>query len=619
MDQPHGHSLNGPAASLATVRRLLGRHVSWEAALIIAAFATHLTFQLHATVYHGNWGQDWVTHKLWTADAAAHPWRFWTHYTQGRTNPPLYHLLTGAVKRAAGTPHYVTALGVMNVTLGIIGALCFYAVVRRLVQAPLVRVAAVVFVLFLPFAMIHAQVHAADALATPLFWLMLWLLVRLQPDASWAAFVASLAVVMLLEMASSVVKFTFGSFIAAAAVWSFLQWWTRQWPAHRLAVAVLLIAVVPAVFARAEMRRYQAEQANSLGIDFLPVGRLSEAAMNPRSILFLRPADYDILSAPAYEWTVNGQYELLVNNKHSFPALLHLAMFTDILNIYQFDPYDYYFGQRTAENHRRMRIAVRTAIVATLVTAAGVLVMAARSAFTVLVRRDGRDLGVLSVLLFSSAWFVNIVGLLPFVKWAYLGGYWLPRLLAPALLGFFAVAFVFLDRCRLSRRWQIAVLAAVLAQSSLHASFLWPHPSPGPLYEPNGDAAAVSSGVYLRVMNWQDWPGVCQQHACWFQRRLGIVINRPVDGRSETWNLKFALMSGASGIPTPYRVRVSSPRSAPRDVDVYERTTVSLDVALAPGRNDVVVDVVSPLEIVEGDDPLVRMVRISDVQLHPIE
>ena len=37
--------------------------------------------------------------------------------------------------------------------------------------------------------------------------------------------------------------------------------------------------------------------------------------MTPRSILFFRPADLAILDAPAYDWTVDNRYELLINNK----------------------------------------------------------------------------------------------------------------------------------------------------------------------------------------------------------------------------------------------------------------------------------------------------------------
>ena len=105
----------------------------------------HLIFQLHATAYHGNWGQDWTAHKQWTAEAAADPWTFLTQYRQGRTNPPLYHLLCGVVKRAIGTTRYVTALGVMNVMLGVIGACCYCAVARRLIASPVLRVASVIF------------------------------------------------------------------------------------------------------------------------------------------------------------------------------------------------------------------------------------------------------------------------------------------------------------------------------------------------------------------------------------------------------------------------------------------------------------------------------------------
>jgi hypothetical protein len=157
---------------------------------------------------------------------------------------------------------------------------------------------------------------------------------------------------------------------------------------------------------------------------------------------------YEVLNAPALNRKVDGKFDLLVENKHSFPALLHLAIFTDIMNIYQFDPYDHYFGIRTLRNHHRMRWAVRSGILISVLTLAGVIALLARSTITVLLRRDSRDIRIFIVLLFCVAWFANIVAFLPFVPNSYMGGYWTPRLLAPALIGFFIPGFTFLDRSR---------------------------------------------------------------------------------------------------------------------------------------------------------------------------
>jgi hypothetical protein len=139
---------------------------------VIVALGVYLLFQVHALAFHGYQGQDWTTHIQWIAQAAEDPWKFFNHYEEDRTNPPLYHLLAGAVKRLVASPNDLPGIGLMNVVFGFIGACCTYGVIGRLIASPLLRVAAMVLFLFLPFAMIHAEVVASDALATPLFWVL---------------------------------------------------------------------------------------------------------------------------------------------------------------------------------------------------------------------------------------------------------------------------------------------------------------------------------------------------------------------------------------------------------------------------------------------------------------
>jgi hypothetical protein len=625
MDQSHG----GSASSVVPSSEATDSRVEWarswpESAFVVAAFVIYLVFQLHAAAFHGYWGQDWVTHKIWINEATEHPWTFLTHYSQshefragGRTNPPLYHILCGLVKRTVGVPHYLLVIGLVNVALGFAG-LCFaYGVIYRLIASPFVRAASIVFILFVPFAMVHAQVIASDALATPLFWFLLWLLVRVSSERSKWSLAVSLVFLPWLLMAATLVKFTFASFILATGIWAILLWWTRLWSARRSAVALVVVTVIPMLFAYLNMVRYGSQLNSTLGIAQPPA--LSEAAMNPRSVVWLRAADVDVLHAPAYNWKVNGKFDLLVENKHSFPALLHLAIFTDILNIYQFDPYDHYFGIRTLRNHHRMRTAVRSGILISIFTVVGVIALLARSTITVLFHRDPRDFLIFIVLLFSMAWFANIVVFLPFIRISYYGGCWHPRLLAPALLGFFIVGFTFLDRSRwMSRKLQIAVLVVVLTQSAVHASFMWPTRSSGRLYESDADIAA-SADTILRVFNWQDGPTSRVRKEHWLDRTIGIVVNRPHNApQMENWRLSFTVSPGPSN-PVPHRViRISSRHLAPKLVEFDETRRIQLDVPLDAGRNDIVVNVVAPEQFVElPNDPFVRMVSISKIALQP--
>jgi len=578
-----------------------------ELPLVAAAFLIYLIFQLHAVAFHGYWGQDFDRHKSWISQAAYDPWTFIGTYRAGRTNPPLYHVLAGLVHRAVGLPNYIPAIGLMNVMFGIAAMAALYALVCRLIRSAVLRLAAIVFLLFLPFAMIHAEVIAADALATPLFLIFVWMAVSLPGMISRRSFGISVAAGSFCLLAGVYTKFTFDSVIAGAALWLALLWWTRMLPVRRLAVAFVALVVLPALLAYAEMHRYMSQQTYNLGIrPRLSLSGVMNAEMNPRSILFLRRADVDVLAAPSYDWTVNGSVELLVNNKHSFLALLHLAMFSDVLNIYQYDPYDSYFGIRTTRNHARMQAAVRFGIAFSLLAFIGVVVLFFRSAIGSLIRRRTASIPVLTLLLFSMAWFLNIVALLPAVADSYLGGYWLPRLIVPALLGFFLAGFVFLDGLKwTSRSVKIALLLIVIAQSSLHASFLWPNRSTEPLYEPNEDLIHTKFPTIIRLFNWQPWLG----------KAIGVVIYRraPQTGL-EKWQLSFSAAPGP-GNPAPHRrIRISCRYCEPKTVEFDKATRIVVDVMIASGRNDILIETVEPEQVVETPgDASVPLVRVAEV------
>src|SRR5262245_13295753 len=93
-----------------------GSRLEWP--YVIAASAVHLIFQTHALFYHGYWAQDFSKHKFYIKGASEIPWNFFMHYSPGRTNPPLYHLIGGMIRRFSSSAHYLTDIGFMNVILG---------------------------------------------------------------------------------------------------------------------------------------------------------------------------------------------------------------------------------------------------------------------------------------------------------------------------------------------------------------------------------------------------------------------------------------------------------------------------------------------------------------------
>jgi hypothetical protein len=226
-------------------------------------------------------------------------------------------------------------------------------------------------------------------------------------------------------------------------------------------------------------RQYKAQQATNLGVNLRIDPKTSE--LNIRSVLFFRAADEKLLRAPAYDKDSGrgskevDKYELGIPNKYSYIGLLHVGVFTDILNVYQYDPTDSYFGPRTRTAQKRMTLAVKTALPYTFCALVACPWLLVTGAWNVLFRRRPCQLPILIILTVSFAFWLVIVIFLPFTG-ALGGGYWLPRLVVPALFGFFLITFTFIAQSPVGRNrfGRLAVLAAVLFQAGLTLSFMWP-------------------------------------------------------------------------------------------------------------------------------------------------
>jgi hypothetical protein len=204
--------------------------------------------------------------------------------------------------------------------------------------------------------------------------------------------------------------------------------------------------------------------------------------MSIRDIVFLHKADLHVFRAPAYFEPVRPpgpavftQYELQQQHKYSYAALLHLGMYTDVLNIYQYDPTDSVFGWRSAPNASRMRLAVKTGLLFSLAFLILTPIGVSRALYGSLLRRDPRQAFRSILAVCALGWFLNIVVFLPDVP-TYQGGYWLPRYIIPALICFITVSWWALDRFLSGRSpaWGMVICLLVVLQSLLHLSFLWP-------------------------------------------------------------------------------------------------------------------------------------------------
>jgi hypothetical protein len=458
---------------------------------VVMALAAYVLVQVNAVLHQGYAGQDFFSQHVPLINRAMRdPWGFATVLTGWRTNPPLYYLLAAKVAVLSGRARAFEAIALLNVAVNVIGLVLLSRVLRRVIDDPRLRLACMVLVLFLPFAMIHAMVIACDAPAAAIFFLIAYLCVLLAEAASPGRVVTLGLAVGMAVVVGLGTKFTFVSTAAALTVLVPLLAWAKRWEGRTAFVAFVLAAAIPLVLGLAELGAYRRAIAES---HFGPP-KDAVPGMSLRSLVFFRPGDRHVFDAPPYDETVQigsrvpvpatgswepqpgTEFNLLEPDRFSYPALLHLAVFTDICNFYQNRPLRRYFGVRSASHQARMVLAVRTGTLFSLATLLAVPLVTLTALRSCLRDRSPRAVMTLIPVLMGLAFYLGIVAVMPFATGAYGAGYWLPRLVAPSLLVFSACIFIALDRLPLpARRWAgRSGLALAVLQALLHVSFLWP-------------------------------------------------------------------------------------------------------------------------------------------------
>jgi hypothetical protein len=449
----------------------LKRFVSWLGALeaAVARFerpAIHVIFaaatllQINAILHHGYMGQDYVANAEAAARAVAMPAPKWIVYVG--TNPPAVFWLAALVHWLTGSTSYVAATSFVFMVANTVALYVWWLLAKATIRDATLRVAAMLALAFMPARLIHSVVYAGDAVVVLPFTLVVWFsyeLFRSTEPRRQMRLAVALSAALVASVAS---KYTTASALPLELL--LIGAFAGSFRSRKvLLVTVVLVVIVPACVAA----YYRHVYAHMPTTDERRIFWGHD--MTWRSLLMLRAGDVDVLHARWY-------MDMLEPNVHSYPGLLHYSTFTDPLNIFQYDPTDGYFGARSDWHQRLMTFAVRWAVALSLLMIAATATYAGRAVVQLRALREGlagRRLAVLFVLLFSLAFFANIAVFLPFVQQAYHCGYWLSRLVLPALLGFALLAFALVDELP---RWpgaRLAVLAYALVHAAVNASFLW--------------------------------------------------------------------------------------------------------------------------------------------------
>jgi len=441
-------------------------------------FVVFLALELNAIFKGGAQGQDYYYHRQLTLEMAQHPFS----PSPGRhLDPPLYYGVAAVVLRLFGLANWhgwTRAMGVVNVMFNLCALFFLYANARLMISNRFLRLGLLCFVAFLPAFAITSAVICTDAL-TPV-----WILVGLyfvgraiyRDKGLGLAFIACTIAAAL----SILSKFTAICLVPAFVLSVVLFVWCRLISFRRAIISSVIFLVITGGIELLLL----AQHGESLGSNFTaPHKRLPV-----RSVLFFRSGDVDLLAAPSH-WRLalspkSDPPSFSLKSRYSYPALVCLGTFTDILDFFQDkaglkqEPTEPYLGgalkgKRSLFHQQMMEVALKGGFVWFIAILFSLPVFVMTALVKLFRYKSKTDLFYIVLFLVGAAWLGFIASLLPLVVGAYGAGYWLPRLITPSIVLFLLLFFAGLDRIRLPGSIASCIFGLAIAQSVIHIQFLW--------------------------------------------------------------------------------------------------------------------------------------------------
>ncbi|HEY5078429.1 MAG TPA: glycosyltransferase family 39 protein [Opitutaceae bacterium] len=390
---------------------------------------------------YGYMGQDFVTHS---SLVRSYP----SGFSYALTNPPGLYWFGSLVLGAVGREHYLEAIALSFLLMNSAALWVLYGFLWKGISERPLRYAAAAFATLVPFRVIHSVVLASDALTFPIFALaaLFALLLYENPRStvSWAGLALSLTAGMFC-------KYTFVGLLPPVALLLAAAIARRLTGASRLrwgAVGVLALALLTAAFLLQirETRRLKGDVATG---QWLPAG--APAVMRWSDILLPQRSDLGLFRAPGY---LSGK--LYGFRNFSYMGLLHVASFCDVLDIFQAPagsvPQDWghrtqvpFARRRTAASQALQEASVRMGLAFSILALVGTVACGVLGALSLLTGRPRIEDSTLVITALAAGFYSTIFFSLNRLGDPYTPGFWLPRLVLPALLVFFCLGFVSLD------------------------------------------------------------------------------------------------------------------------------------------------------------------------------
>jgi hypothetical protein len=408
---------------------------------LFAVSAAGFAVGLMGIRHYGYVGQDFVWNQ-WYVLGFPEKWSY------ALTNPPGFYWFGSLIRNHVGPDHWLEANALAYLILNTLALWIVYGLLWRCLSRTQLRYAAAAFATFVPFRVIHAVVLASDGFTLPIFAVAALFTFRLLGDPrsllSWAGLSAGLLIGMFF-------KYTFAGLLPPIALVLGVAIWRRLPKGGRapwIAVGILALALPSGALLIQARESAKANSYSSNG-QWLPKG--SPSVMRWSDMLMPKASDLRLLSAPDY---LQGM--LYGFRTYSYLGLLHVSSFTDVMNCFQPPPAtvspDWYpqtldlkIRPRTRFSQALQTLSVRWCLLFSGLALVGTLYCIVRSGRWLALQDPAVADATVVLTALAIGFYSPIFLSLHRVTHPYTGGYFLPRLVLPAVLTFFCLGFVMLD------------------------------------------------------------------------------------------------------------------------------------------------------------------------------
>jgi hypothetical protein len=381
-------------------------------------------------------------------------------YPFGLPDPPLLYLLGSLFVKIFGWRLGVSFYSIFVVVMNCFGLYILYEILKEYLEEKW-RNLFILFIACLPVFVITSVVFAADGLVFFVFILYTCAAMKLFKTNAISEDLIKISLLLaFIQVSGTLLKFTFLSLVPASFLIAiFYLQKNKSLKYKKKFLAFSIIFILPGLISLTSF--FILSGPDKLGM------KKSDGTMSIRSFVpYTR--DSFILTAPSMgdpivrdgkqiNVDIYGKedpkgppgFKILIENYYSYPALVHLAIHTDIRNLAlgEMEP----SRTRTDSNQFYQTVSVILALylsIAVFIFNIDYMINKSKDVIDIFFEKSDTkkndSLLFISIWLPSFLWFILIACSLPFVaNPVFYWGYWTPRLILPSLVGFSIIVFLF--------------------------------------------------------------------------------------------------------------------------------------------------------------------------------